>query len=84
MADLLNNNNNNIHAAIEYDKALTNQIGLRAQYIRILHQEYSMMHGNNIPLLNFNAGITEDDMERAKKMYENAIKSLVLQGSLAS
>jgi hypothetical protein len=37
-----------------------------------------MTHGNNIPPLNFDAGITEDDMERAKKMYENAIKSLAL------
>ena len=74
MANLPNNNNNNIHGAIEYDEALTNQIGLRAQYIRILRQEYTMTHGNNIPPLNFDAGITEDDMKRAKSMYENATR----------
>ena len=78
MADLLNNNNNNIHAAIEYDEAVTNQIGLRTQYIRILRQEYSMMHANNPPPLHFDAHITEEDMDRAKKMYENAIKSMEL------
>ena len=30
MADL---NNNNVHGAVEYQEALRNQIGLRAQYI---------------------------------------------------
>ena len=41
-------------------------------------KEYAMTHGNNPPPLNFDGNITEDDMERAKKMYENAIKSLEL------
>eukprot|EP00942_MAST-04A_sp_MAST-4A-sp1_P011630 g11630.t1 len=80
MANLPNNNNNNIHGAIEYDEALTNQIGLRAQYIRILRQEYTMTHGNNIPPLNFDAGITEDDRTQRlnlahKPLYVHAERS---------
>ncbi len=56
MADL---NNNNVHGAVEYQEALRNQIGLQAQYIRILHEEYIMMHENNPPPLNFDGNITE-------------------------
>lgn len=68
MADL-----NNVHGAVEYQEALQHQIGLRAQYIRILREEYVMTHANNPPPLNFDVHITEEDMERAKKMYEPRI-----------
>ena len=57
MADL---NNNNVHGAVEYQEALRNQIGLRAQYIRILREEYVMTHENNPPPLNFDGNITEE------------------------
>ncbi len=69
---------NNLHLAIHYQEAMVNQIGLQAQYIQILCQEYSMMHRGNPPPLNFEAQITEAAMKRAKGMYENAIKSLDL------
>ena len=58
----------NVHGAVEYQEALRNQIGLRAQYIQILHEEYSMMHANNPLPLNFDFHITEEGMEHAKKI----------------
>ncbi len=70
-------NNNNLHMAIHYQEAIANQIGLRAQYINILRQEYSMLNGGNIPPLNFYVQITEAQIKRAKGMYENTLKSLV-------
>ena len=71
------------HDAVEYREAYRSQIGLRAQYIRILREEYSMTHLNNAPPpLHFDANVTEEDIERAKKMYESAIKSMLLPRSI--
>ena len=70
--------------AIHYQEAIANQIGLRAQYINILHQEYSMLNGGNIPPLNFDAQITEAQIKRAKGMYENTLKSLELPKSITA
>jgi len=51
-------NLDHVHDAVEYEEAYIRQIGLRAQYIRILREEYLMTHANNPPPLNFDVHIT--------------------------
>ena len=51
-------NLDHVHDAVEYQEAYRSQIGLRAQYIRILRDEYSMTHLNNaLPPLHFDANV---------------------------
>ena len=66
-------NSSKIRSADEITEAKYNK-----KLKNVLCQEYSMTHLNNPPPLNFDVHITEEDMERAKKMYENAIKSMEL------
>ena len=54
-----------------------NASGLRAQYIRILREEYSMTHLNNAPPpLHFDANVTEEDIEQYKYIQIKVRKDL--------
>ena len=63
------------YETVAYMESLRDELGLRAQYIHILRTEYQMNHNRALPLLNFDANVTEVELKQAKRNPPKLIKS---------